>query len=206
MFTLTVLRYKIKYGMTSMPVNTKLLRSQPTRDRILEQARALFGENGFEKTTVRLVADRAKIHPSLVMRYFGSKEGLFTAAVQFELRLPDLTVVPRAQRGRVLAKHFFDRWEREDSRNDLQALLRVAVTHDEARAQLAEVFRSQLAETITKVVPPDRVSSCAAMIATQAIGLAFTRYILQLPAVVSCPPQKLVHALGAAFQLFLDKS
>ena len=30
----------------------------------------------------------------MVMRYYGNKEGLFAAAVEFDLRLPDLSAVP----------------------------------------------------------------------------------------------------------------
>ena len=35
----------------------------------------------------------------MVMRYFGNKEGLFAAAAEFDLRLPDLTHVPRSALG-----------------------------------------------------------------------------------------------------------
>jgi hypothetical protein len=41
-----------------------------------EAAQELFGGQGYERTTVRDVAARASIDPAMVMRYFGSKEGL----------------------------------------------------------------------------------------------------------------------------------
>jgi hypothetical protein len=48
---------------------------------------------GYERTTIRQVATDANIDPSMVMRYYGSKDGLFAAAVD-DLELPDLSAVP----------------------------------------------------------------------------------------------------------------
>ncbi len=74
-------------------------RSTETRQRIVGAARQLFATVGFERCTVRSVAAEAGIHASLVMRYFGSKEGLFASAMNFDLQLPSLKEVPQANRG-----------------------------------------------------------------------------------------------------------
>ena len=181
-----------------------LLRSQATRDRILRAARILFGELGFERTTVRLVAARASIHPSLVMRYFGSKEGLFAAAVKFSLRLPDLSDVMQKKRGEALARYFLERWEGPNAGEELPALLRLAVTHVEGKLKISRIFQNQLKPAIAKIVPRQHVSNCAALIATQAIGLAFTRYVLRLPAVVALSQGQLIRAVGATLQRYLE--
>jgi len=44
---------------------------------------------GYERTTIRLVAAAASIHPSLVMLYFGSKENLFPSSSKFDLAIPN---------------------------------------------------------------------------------------------------------------------
>lgn len=46
------------------------------RARIRDAAVALFGEVGFDRATVRAVAQRAGASPGLVLHHFGSKEGL----------------------------------------------------------------------------------------------------------------------------------
>ena len=56
---------------------------------------ALFASDGYERTTVRAVAAAADADPALVIRYFGSKEGLFAAATVFDLRLPSLAALPQ---------------------------------------------------------------------------------------------------------------
>jgi AcrR family transcriptional regulator len=53
-----------------------------TRRALLDAARALFAQDGYDATTVRAVADRAGVNQALLFRYFGNKEGLFVEAVR----------------------------------------------------------------------------------------------------------------------------
>ena len=48
---------------------------------ILEAARRQFGDQGYQRTTMRGVATAAGVDPRLVAHYFGSKAGLFQASV-----------------------------------------------------------------------------------------------------------------------------
>ena len=50
-----------------------------TPERILEAATELFGENGFARTTIRQIAERARANSALIYYYFGSKTGLLEA-------------------------------------------------------------------------------------------------------------------------------
>jgi AcrR family transcriptional regulator len=182
----------------------KPLRSQVTRDRILVEARRLFGEAGYERTTIRAVASAARIHPSMVMRYYANKEGLFAAAASFDLALPDLSDVRSKDVGTTLIRHFLRRWA--DEGDDLPALLRVAVTHEEGRARLFALFREQVAPAVAKICGASRAESCAALMATQTIGLAFTRYVLKMPSVVDLPDDVIVERLGATVQSYLTET
>ncbi|MFD6811748.1 helix-turn-helix domain-containing protein, partial [Streptomyces anthocyanicus] len=67
---------------------TTARRSDTTRAAILEAARERFAADGYERATIRAIARDAGIDPSLVMRYFGNKEGLFAAASEIDLALP----------------------------------------------------------------------------------------------------------------------
>ena len=59
-------------------------RSEATRRAILDAARGIFASHGYAQTTIRAVAAEAGIDASMVMRYFGSKAGLFAAAASVE--------------------------------------------------------------------------------------------------------------------------
>ncbi|MFG2492449.1 TetR/AcrR family transcriptional regulator [Streptomyces caniferus] len=51
--------------------------AQSTRLRLLDAASGLFAERGYERATVRDIADRAGVNQALLFRYFGSKKALF---------------------------------------------------------------------------------------------------------------------------------
>ncbi len=73
--------------MTQRPAGPAARRprdSAATRGALLSAARRLFAQNGYDATTVRAVADLAGVNQALLFRYFGSKRGLFTDAVQSE--------------------------------------------------------------------------------------------------------------------------
>jgi AcrR family transcriptional regulator len=55
-----------------------------TTNALLRAAQDLFGQQGFERTTIRDIGDRAGVDASLIARYFGSKADLYIAAVVAE--------------------------------------------------------------------------------------------------------------------------
>jgi len=176
-------------------------RSAPTRRRILAAARRQFAADGYERTTIRTVATEADIDPSMVMRYFGSKEGLFAAAASFELALPDLAAVPARQRGRVLAQHFFALWG--DRGGGLAILLRTAATNEGAAEQVRKVFREQVVPAIAAVAP-DAPAARAALISSQFLGVAYTRFVVGIPELKKLDEKILVAALSRTIQRYLD--
>ena len=54
-----------------------------TKARIRDAAVELFGRDGFERTSLRQIADRAKVSPALVIHHFDSKDGLRAACDDF---------------------------------------------------------------------------------------------------------------------------
>lgn len=192
------LHVKIEQRMNKVP------RSQLTKARILEAARTTFANLGYERTTVRNVAQRAEIHSSLVMRYFGSKENLFLASVQFDLRLPDLRRVPSGQRGERLVRHFVETWGQGNTAVQLPALLRIALSHPNGTAHLETMFREQLEPMLRNICPTEQASSRAALIVTQTLGLALARYVLRLSSVVALSEDELVRNVGRTLQAYLS--
>lgn len=64
--------------------------SGATRARILDAAKVLFSQGSYEGVGVREIAARARVDPALVIRYFGSKEGLFRAVAEQAFDAGDL--------------------------------------------------------------------------------------------------------------------
>lgn len=176
-------------------------RSDTTRTAILDAARERFAADGYERATIRAIARDASIDPSMVMRYYGSKEGLFAAAVAVDLKLPDLTALPREEIGRALVTHFLDMWEENEV---LTALLRVGVTNEAGAERMQGIFRDQLLPVARTVCPdPEQVPARAALCSTQLLGLALTRYVLRFPPVVTLPRKEAVAWLAPTVQRYL---
>ena len=164
---------------------------------ILAAARQRFAESGFERATIRAIAADANIDPSMVMRYFGSKDQLFAAAADFDLQIPDLSDVDRKHLGSRLVAHFLDRWERDEA---LVVLLRSSTTNDEAAQRMRKIFSSQLRPVIARINPTDAPRR-AGLIATQVLGLALCRYVLRLPPVVAMSHDEVVAGWGRRFSV-----
>jgi AcrR family transcriptional regulator len=170
-----------------------------TKAVILAAARQRFAESGFERATIRAIAADANIDPSMVMRYFCSKDQLFAAAADFDLQMPDLSDVEREQLGARLVTHFLDRWERDEA---LVVLLRSSTTNDEAAQRMRKIFSSQLGPVIARINPTDAPRR-AGLIATQVLGLALCRYVLRLPPVVVMSRDEVVAWVGPTVQRYL---
>jgi AcrR family transcriptional regulator len=179
-------------------------RSEKTRTAILAAARQLLAERGYEATTIRAVAATAGIDPSMVMRYYGSKEGLFAAAVDVDLHLPQPSDLPRERIGELLAKHLLSRWEGELSDEFIRLLLRSAGTNKAAAEQFRLIFERQpltFVQELTGNAPDARRR--AAVVSSQVLGMSYCRYILELPAVVELDAETLARTLAPVLQHYL---
>ncbi len=185
----------------SKPPTSPPRRSEATRTAILIAARERFATDGYERATIRAIAKDANIDPSMVMRYYGNKEGLFAAAVAVDLRLPDLGGLPRQEAGRALVGHFLAMWERNEV---LTALLRVGATNQAGAERMQEIFREQVMPVARQVCPdPEQAPARAALCATQLLGLALTRYVLRILPVVALHREEIVAWLAPTLQRYL---
>ncbi|MEV6764114.1 TetR family transcriptional regulator [Streptomyces sp. NPDC051105] len=176
-------------------------RSDASRSAILAAARERFATDGYERATIRAIARDAHIDPSMVMRYFGNKDGLFAAAVALDLRMPDVSQVPSTEVGRRLVAHFLSLWETNE---ELTAVLRVGVTNRAGAERLQGIFREQVVPVAQRVCPdPEQVQTRAGLCAAQLVGLALTRYVLRLPPVVALAQEEILAWLGPTLQRYL---
>jgi AcrR family transcriptional regulator len=175
--------------------------SETTKDLILGAARERFAADGYERATIRAIAEGAEIDPALVMRYFGNKEKLFAAAADFDLRLPDLTALPRHQVGAALVEHFMDRWETDDT---FMALVRAAVTNEAAAKKVRTVLSGQVAPVVAALSgEPQRAPLRAGLVASQVLGMAICKYILRLPPAVAMSRADVIKWIGPTVQRYL---
>ncbi len=198
-----MMRAVARYVNTCWPTVVDMRRSSAeTKALILAKARERFGTAGFQAATIRAIAADAGVDPAMVMRYFGTKDQLFAAAAEFDLRLPDFAPADRGRLGPLLVGHFLRRWEGGD--DALVILLRCSATNNVAAQRMRDIFGIQLQPLVAAWAPPGEAGKRAGLIATQILGLALCRFVLRLPPVVDMSQDEVVEWLGPTIQRYLD--
>src|SRR5207237_6242796 len=114
-----------------------------TREKILAAARSRVGQEGYDGTTIRGIAAGAGVDPALVPHYFGSKEGVFLAAVEFPVDpaefIPRLLAPGIDGLGERLVMFFLERWDSADGSSLLGLSMSVV-----SRGLAAPVLRARV--------------------------------------------------------------
>lgn len=179
-----------------MTTTTRIRNAAQTRSAILAAARRLFATHGFDRTTVRAVAGEAGCDAVLVYRYFGSKKDLFVEAVSLDLKLPDLSGLPRGQVVERLFGHFFKVWEEDPT---FIGLLRASAASEEAAEAMRSFFVGSVLPQLSAVVgggSPQR----AALAGSFVVGLAWSRYILRNPLLAELPREDFLRLVRPSFE------
>ncbi|MBO0819621.1 MAG: TetR family transcriptional regulator [Nocardiopsaceae bacterium] len=180
-------------------------RSAGTRAAILAAARTHFSTVGYERTTIRGIAASAGIDPAMVIRYYSSKAGLFAAAADLDLSMPDLTQVAPEQMGALLVKHFIGLWESDLADTVLALMLRSATADNTAAERMRQTFASQVVRPIAAALGSADAERRAGLIGSQLIGMALCRYVLQLEPIASAETQDVIADLSPTVQRYLTE-
>jgi AcrR family transcriptional regulator len=178
-----------------------------TREQILDAARKLFAQNGYERATVRAIAAAAGVNPAMVHYFFGSKERVFVAALELPATPADVIAVlldgPRDQIGRRVAGFATALWRDPETRAPLLALLRSCVENEQAAAMLREFFAAAVVERAAAALGVPRFRLAAAI--GQGIGLMLFRYTVGIEPLASAPDADIAEQLAAMVQHTLDR-
>lgn len=189
--------------MNAEPDQPPARRSDATRAAILAAARARFAAEGFRKATIRAIAADAAIDPSMVMRYFGSKDGLFAAAVDVRLDLPDLAAADPDALGELLVRRFLAIWEDQPDNKVLVILLRSSITDEGVSQRFRQIFAEQVLPAVLRFGDPADAQRRGGLIVTQLLGLALCRYVLELPPVVGLTREQIIADIAPTLQRYL---
>ncbi|GAB3653591.1 TetR/AcrR family transcriptional regulator [Glycomyces tarimensis] len=180
-----------------------------TRAEILSAARALFAAEGFESVSMRRIASEARVDPSLIHHYFGSKNELFLAAIELPLDpAPEIAAALKAGgvegAGGRLMRAFVTIWDGPHS-DKLLAVVRTSLSKPAMSFILKQLFEHRIVKTVEEVLGDevDHVHIRANFIASQIFGLVVARYILKLEPIASLGVQELADALGPTIDRYL---
>jgi AcrR family transcriptional regulator len=181
------------------------LRSQPTRNRILDAARLIFGRDGYDHATIRGIAAEANINPAMVMRYYRNKETLFAAVTNFKMNLSAYADVPKSRLGEALVRRILENWESPETGASRRAVLLTAMSNDAARVKFIGQFESQYVELLKPFGPSKQLANVTALIGSQVVGLLVARYVLRVPEIASLSHEYLIREVGRTLQGYMRK-
>lgn len=180
-----------------------------SHDLILEAARTVFSEHGFEATTMRAVATAANVDSALIHHFFLSKQGLFMAAVQDALVVPDLVATVAegdpAQSGERLARALLTHWESPEIKPQLESLIRSARSFDGATGALCDFLGAETLLPVTAALGHGKPELRASLVGTQLLGIAYMRLVLRAEPLVSMGTEEIVACVAETCQSYLTE-
>ena len=180
-------------------------RRRRTEACILQEARRLFAEEGFERATIRAVAGRTGVDPALVMQYFGNKEGLFAAAMKGAHGGGTARTAPREEIPSAVLHDVLAKFETDD-REAAVALLRNFLTHPEANRIMRDEVLCSVIKDLARTIGGTDAELKAALLMSCVAGMALARYVLELPGLAGADRADVERLLRPALQALLGES
>ncbi|HKZ12462.1 MAG TPA: TetR family transcriptional regulator [Solirubrobacterales bacterium] len=176
--------------------------AEASRRALLNAARAVFDEVGYDRATTREIGDRAGVDPALIARYFDSKEGLFIAAIAAGSPEEDEIDFAPAE----LLRFLLERWDERGHNPISRALASPSLTPG-AREQISAVVGDRV---LAGLVADLRARSSAdaelraELLVALAVGVAMTRANGTLETLAATPREEVLEALAPLVHALQD--
>lgn len=178
-----------------------------TRDAILAAAGRHFAQHGYDRASLRRIAADAGVDPKLIAHFFGSKQGLFIAAVGLALNpyeiLPDILTGDPAALGERLAAFLVAMLENPELHQRLTGTVRAAAAEPEVARILREFLTHELFGPAAELLGTNDGPFRANLVGSQIVGLIMARYVVAVEPLASMPPRAVADAIAPTLQRYL---
>ena len=181
-----------------------------TREAIRAAAIEQFSERGYDRPSMRSIAQQAGVDPALVSHYFGSKHALFVDVV--ELPFDPAQVIPalfgggdRADVGARLAGFLLGVFETPAGRRRVTGLVRAAASEPEAARMVRELLTREIFARVVEQLQVDDAALRANLVASQVVGLVMARYIVGLEPLASMSAEAVAATVAPTLQRYLTE-
>jgi AcrR family transcriptional regulator len=153
------------------------------------------------------VAAAAGVDSALVHHYFGTKERLFAAAVRIPVDpmevLGPLRQTPVAEIGYQLPSLLLPLWDSEAGKGFVAELRSLLAGNDVSliRSFVQEVITAEVGSRVDN--PPGSGRVRIQFVASQLVGVAMARYILELDPFKSLPAEQIARTIAPNLQRYL---
>jgi AcrR family transcriptional regulator len=181
-----------------------------SRDAVLSAAKQRFATEGYEKTTLRAIAQDAHVDPSMVLYLFGSKANLFRESLRLILD-PDVLVAAltgatddHPDIGTRMVRTYLRIWETPDTAASMRAMLQSATSNSDAHDAFRSFMQNYVLTAVSEVLGGGEQARLRAMLAaSQLVGTALLRYIIQVPPLATLSPDEVVRLIAPTVTRYL---
>jgi len=181
-----------------------------SREAVLAAAKHRFATEGYEKTTLRAIAEDAHVDPSMVLYLFGSKEALFRESLRLILD-PDVLVAALTgdadddpDIGTRMVRTYLRIWETPDSAASMRAMLQSATSNSDAHDAFRGFVQNYVLTAVSGVLGGGEQARLRAMLAaSQLVGTAMLRYIIEVPPLATLPADDVVALIAPTVTRYL---
>lgn len=191
------------------PVEPRRRDAAATRQAILKSARKAFAAHGYDGAGLREIAANAGVTAMLVNRYFGSKEGLFEAAI--DDAMSDASVIRKGMPDLDSLGAYLAAGVLETTRPDVTPLdgsLMMVRSGSTTNPRVIEIGRKQIEKmhlkTLAAALGGDNAAERAALILSLIAGVQVMRQMIHLTPLAKTSPATLQKILAPVIQQLAD--
>ncbi|WP_082943642.1 TetR family transcriptional regulator [Mycobacterium sp. 1274761.0] len=178
-----------------------------SRDAVLRAAKRRFATEGYEKTTLRAIADDANVDPSMVLYLFGSKAELFRESLRLIVD-PDALVAAVAEGdddiGTRMLRTYLAVWEDADTAASMVAMLQSATSNSDAHEAFRAFMQNYVLTAVSGALGGGEQARLRAMLAaTNLVGTAMLRYVMRIPPLASLATDDVVALVAPSVTRYL---
>ena len=181
-----------------------------SREAVLAAAKARFAAEGYEKTTLRSIADDAHVDPSMVLYLFGSKADLFREALRLIVDpaalVAALTGGPDDDPdiGTRMVRTYLRIWESPDTGPSMVAMLQSATSNSDAHDAFRAFMQNYVLTAVSGVLGGGEQARLRSMLAaSQLVGAAVLRYVMKVAPLATLSDDEVVRLLAPTVTRYL---
>jgi AcrR family transcriptional regulator len=182
-----------------------------SRELVLAAAKKRFSADGYERTTLRAIAEDAHVDPAMVLYLFGSKVDLFRESLRLIID-PQMLVAALSEGsdeasdvGTRLVRVYLRIWESPDTGPSMVTMLRSATSNDDAHEAFRSFIQGYVLTAVSGVLGggDEQARLRATLAATTLVGTAMLRYVMEIPPLASLSGDALVRLLAPTVTRYL---
>ena len=180
------------------------------REEVLTAATTRFARDGYDRTTLRALADDARVDAAMVVYLFGSKEKLFREALRLILD-PDALVAALAgaghddaEIGERMVRTYLGLWEAPQTAASIRAMVASATSHPEANDAFRGFIQDYVLGAVSDILGGGEQARLRAMLAASSlVGTAMLRYVIGVAPLSELPTEDVVRLVAPTVTRYL---